>query len=88
MKWWKQKTITNKLLAKILGLSAKRYIFWDYVCVWAYVFQTHISNTYVLKNLSIKNLKRKLKMVIEACKTTLNFLEKIPVYVIVRCRTG
>ena len=75
-------------MAKILGLGAKRYIFWDYVCVCTYVFQTHISNTYVLKKLSIKNLKRKLKMVSEACKTTLNFLEKISVYVIVRCRTG
>ena len=26
-------------------------------------------------------------LVIEACKTTLNFLEKIPVNVIARCRT-
>ena len=49
---------------------------------------------YNFRNWLLSNKKVLIKLFLtgaltsEACKTTLKFLEKIPVYVIVICRTG
>ena len=46
------------------------------------------SNNQDCMNSECNNCKSQRKSASEACRTTLNFLEEMPVYVIVLCRTG